>query len=107
MPLANLALKFFLELAAVLGAAIGGWHAGGWLGALLAPIVFVLAWGLLAAPKAPYRLPTPVRVPFEFLLLAGAFGTYGWAGHPLAAVVLCVLLGLNFAMLALFEQWEE
>lgn len=107
MPLANLALKFCLELAAVAGAALGGWHAAGWWGVLLAPTAFVVAWGLLASPKAPYRLPTPVRVPFEFVMLSGAFGTYGWAGHPLAAVVFCALLVLNFAMLALFEQWEE
>lgn len=107
MRMANLALKFFLELVAVAGAALGGWHPAGWWGVLLAPTAFVLAWGLLASPKDPYRLPTPVRIPFEFVMLSGAFGAYGWAGHGLAAVALGILCRLNFAMIALFDQWEE
>lgn len=104
---ANLALKFFLELAALASCAIAGWQAAGWAGALLAPTAFVVAWGLWAAPRARHRLSTRMRVPFELGAFVLAFAALAGAGHGTAAAVLGALTVLNAALLTVFGQWEH
>jgi hypothetical protein len=106
----NLGLKFCLELAAMAGFAVWGWRLGGPVtGAVFAvvtPAVAIAAWGVFAAPRAPRRLPTRWRVPFElgiFLLSVVALGS---AGHPWLSVVLLIAIAVNTLGLSAFGQWE-
>lgn len=91
---------FVVEVLAVVVFAVWGWHRPlGWLWVWLLPVLATALWGLLAAPRAPYRSPrvTPgVKVVFfaaAFLALrdlghwhlALAFGATTALVHALAA----------------------
>jgi hypothetical protein len=107
---ANLALKFLLELAALAAFAVWGADVGSGATAVLfaiaAPLAVAVLWGLFAAPKASYRLPTSSRIPFElgvFLLAAIALAA---CGHTAAAVVFVLLALVNVGLLTYLGQWE-
>jgi hypothetical protein len=106
----NLALKFFLVLTALV--AIGIWSAtlaDGGVSVLLAialPATAAVLWGLLAAPKARWRLPLRLRAPFELSVFAlGALALWG-ATSATAAVVVASLVVANAVLLTSFDQWE-
>ena len=72
---ANLAFRFLLELAALAALVYWGLHTGATLLAdvllaIAAPLAFATLWGLLAAPKAPWRLRDPWRMLFEAIAFA-------------------------------------
>jgi uncharacterized protein DUF2568 len=106
----NLALKFLLELGALV--ALGIWGASiadGAAAVLLAiglPAVAAVLWGMLAAPKAPRRLSLPLRAPFELGVFAvGALGLWA-AGFGTAAAMFAALILLNAILLTVLDQWE-
>jgi hypothetical protein len=94
----NLALRFLLELAALLAIGVWGWQQGeGWLRFILAlgiPIIAAVLWGTFAVPddpsrsgKAPVAIPGILRLVMElaFFIFAawalydGGFIGLGWA----------------------------
>ncbi|HUH07075.1 MAG TPA: YrdB family protein [Egibacteraceae bacterium] len=109
MKSANLAVRLFLELAAL--AALGYW---GWVTAdgavarlaqaVAAPVLFALAWGLFISPKAPRRLADPVRLIAEIALFGLAAGALAAAGRSTAAVLFAITVG---AHLALMVRWSQ
>jgi hypothetical protein len=107
---ANLALKFLLELAAIAALAYwGATAADGVLAVVLAvaaPAVFIVLWGLFAAPRAARRLPARSRIPLELGLFAVAALALVRAGSPVLAAVFAVLVVVNAALLTVFDQWE-
>jgi hypothetical protein len=107
---ANLALKFLLELAALAGFAVWGASlAGGALSLVAAvglPVIVAVAWGMVAAPKARWRLPLRFRAPFELGVFALAALAYRAAGSVTAAVVFASTALLNAVLLTVFDQWE-
>ena len=80
-------LLFVDELLAWAAAGVWGDHAYGVVGAVLAPVVVVVAWWAFAAPRAP--LGGPVVRPVVKVLVFG-LATWGlWAaGHHTSAVAL-------------------
>ena len=97
----NLAIRFLLELAALLAMGVWGWQQQeGWLRLVLAvgvPLIAALLWGLFAVPhdpsrsgKAPIAVPGTVRLALELAIFA--FAT--WALYAAGAVALSWLLGL-------------
>jgi hypothetical protein len=101
----NLALRFLLELAALL--ALGGWgwqQREGWLRfvlALVIPLIAALLWGIFAVPhdpsrsgKAPIPVPGLIRLVLELAIFAFAV----WALYASGAVVLSWILGLAGAI---------
>lgn len=110
MRLANLALKFLLELATLAAFAVWGADTGSGFTAVLlaiaAPLAVALLWGRFAAPRAAHRLPTSSRVPFELGVFAFAAVALIACGHSVAAIVFAVLAVLNAALLSAFDQWE-
>jgi hypothetical protein len=104
MGYANLALRFLLELAGV--ASVGWWgyqlSADGALRialAVAAPVVFVLAWWLVVAPRAVNPIPQPTRVVIGTgLLLMGAAALWS-AGQPLLAGIFAALVLVNAALM--------
>lgn len=103
----NLAVKFGLEIAALVGFAVWGWQAGGLVLAAVAPVAGVVAWGLLAAPKASRRLPSRWRIPFELGFFALAALAWWAGGHPTTAAVFAVVAAANAIALTAWNQWEH
>ena len=106
---ANLALKFALEIAALVAFAYwGGTVGSGAVPVLLgigAPLLAAILWGTFAAPRAKRRLPLALRAPFElavFALAALALLT----ASTVAAIVFASLVIVNSALLTVLGQWE-
>ncbi len=94
----NLALRFFLELAALAIMAVWGWQqAGGALRVVLAagvPLVAAALWGIFRVPNDPG--PAPVRTPglIRLALEALFFGFATWALYDLGAPLVALAFGL-------------
>ncbi len=108
--MANLALKFVLELAcfaalAYAGAAIGS---GPWavLLAVVLPAAAIGIWARCNAPRSAHRLPTRTRAPLELAIFAVAALGLFVAGAITWAVVYLVLVVINAALLTALGQWE-
>ncbi|MEV7399341.1 YrdB family protein [Streptomyces sp. NPDC091267] len=106
---ANELLAFVLELAALACLCWWGSTAGDGLAVHLLlgiglPAVAIALWGTFAAPRARIRLPLAgVLVVKAVVLGGGAFGLYQ-VGHPVAAVVLAVVMVLNTALAEIFRH---
>lgn len=103
----NLALRFALEIAGVVGLfRLGLWTADGPLAVVLAlalSVAAVSAWGLFNVPgdrsrsgRAPVQVPGFVRLLIEFLVLGGA--AVGWflAGPSWFAWTYSVVLVVHY-----------
>lgn len=83
-------LAFLLELTAWIALARWGWHAGQspitrWFLVVLAPLAFMVFWGLFLSPKASITLPAPLKSALQLAVFALA----AWAalhvwGRPVA-----------------------
>jgi hypothetical protein len=106
----NLALKFFLELAAFAALAYWGTTVGdGAVSVLLAvatPAVAIALWAVFAAPKSQRRLPRGPRVAFELAVFGLAALALLAAGSTGAAAVFAALALVNAALLAAWDQLE-
>lgn len=105
----NLALRFFLEVAALGGFSVLAWRsAEGWWRYLvvIATLAFLMTlWGVFAVPGDPSRsgnAPVPVsglvRLALELAVLLGGAGAFYWAGHNLVAITLAVLVVIHYAL---------
>jgi uncharacterized protein DUF2568 len=91
--IANLGLRFLLELALLAALAYWGWHEQGVALAILLPLLAAVVWGAFVAPKARFPVPVPVRLAIELTLfglaVAGLFAAGADAlGFAFAAVVI-------------------
>jgi hypothetical protein len=106
----NLALKFLLELAALV--AVGVWAASiadGALAVVLAiglPAAVAVLWGTFAAPKARRRLPLRLRAPFELGVFALAALALWQAGSAAWGAAFASIAVVNAILLTAFGQWE-
>ncbi len=109
MKVANLALKFALEVAALGAFAYWGSAAGTGIEslvlAIVAPLAVGILWGRFAAPRATHRLPHRLRIRFEL----GVFALAALAllrASSAAAIVFTFLAIANSLLLTMFGQWE-
>ena len=104
----NLALRFFLEMGALVAMGGWGWHRamGPWryLLALAIPVVAMSLWGVFAVPQDPSRsgrAPVPVPGTARLFLEVGFFGFATWAlvssGHRVPALVFGTLVLVHYA----------
>lgn len=106
---ANEALAFVLELVAIgslcwWGLATGDGLATRLLLGIGLPAAAIALWGTFAAPRARVRLPLAgVLVVKAVVLGGGALAVYG-VGHPVAAVVLAVVIVVNTALAETFRR---
>jgi hypothetical protein len=110
LDVANAALRFVLELAALAALAYWGWttHTGllrvGWAVGL--PLVAALVWGLFRVPDDPSHNPEHVPVPvtgvarllLEVTLFAAALGLLAEVGQETAAAVLSGLVAIHYLL---------
>ena len=111
VKIANLALRFVLELCALFAVGYCGYHAvQGEIARLVlciaAPIVFAVLWGLFAAHKAKFPPPKPWKAIVGFVLLeCGAVGL-ALTGQVVWAAVFAAVIAANTAVLELFFNSE-
>lgn len=106
---ANEVLAFAVELAALVflcwwGFSTGDGPAVHLLLGIGMPAVAIVLWGTFAAPRARIRLPLAgVLVVKAVVLGGGVFGLHQ-VGHPMAAVVLAVVVVANTALAETFRR---
>ncbi|WP_117212476.1 DUF2568 domain-containing protein [Allorhizocola rhizosphaerae] len=104
MPRWNLVLRFVLEVAALIGLAVGGHRLGGWPVAIALVLVAAAAWVVFAVPGDPSRsgrAPVPVsgivRLFVEVAVIIGGAVALIASGYELAGYVLGGLFVLHLA----------
>jgi hypothetical protein len=104
MVIANLAIRFLVELAAL--AAVGYWasnaiDAGGlrFVLAGIAVAAFIAGWGLFLAPSADSGLTKAQKDVIGTVVLLGAAGALALAGQPALAAGFAVIVAVNAALL--------
>jgi hypothetical protein len=101
MRIANLGLRFLLELGALVALAYGGWRTAGpelWQRLLLAvlfPVAAALIWGRWVAPRSDRKLADPARLLPEWVVFGGATAVLVVTGHSYLGVALAVLAAGN------------
>lgn len=107
----NAALRFGLEVTALIVLAVWGWRSGSGFTAVLlaagAPLLAALLWGTLVAPRARWFLPLPGRLAVEVLVFGSAIAASMQLGHPLAALVLGALAAVNSLLVHLHRDDER
>ncbi|MCB0157212.1 MAG: YrdB family protein [Caldilineaceae bacterium] len=106
----NEALSFGLELALLVAFGLWGYRmaAGTWTSWVLAvalPLVLILLWGAILAPKAKWRLsvwPGALLSLGLFLLAAGALYQ---VNYPIAGALLACASIINRGLVLLWQQW--
>ncbi len=112
----NLALRFGLELAALVGLAMGAWAASagwvGWVAVVLVPLTAAAIWGVFnvvgdpsRSGEAPVQVPGWVRLGIELLILGGGAGGFYLSERPTIAVGFGALVVLHYALSASRIQW--
>ncbi|MER5471105.1 YrdB family protein [Streptomyces sp. NPDC002685] len=100
---ANELLAFVLEVAALACLGWWGFTVGHGLGlhVLLGvgtPLSAAVLWGLFAAPKARLRPRLPLVLVVKAVVLGGGAAAVYGVGHPVAAVVMAIVLVVNTAV---------
>ena len=99
----NLAIRFLLELTALVALGIWGWQQGhngyAWLGYVLAmglPIMAAAIWGIFNVPDDPSRsgkAPVIVAGTLRLLIELTFFSFACWALYDLGYTTFCMVLG--------------
>jgi hypothetical protein len=111
MKALNLAVRFALELCALVALAEWGWHASDKLVlqlllAVAAPLVAAAAWGAWVAPRASRRLTDPARLGVEALVFTAATAGLLATEHVTLAIALAVVYVVNVALLFVLRLRE-
>jgi len=104
MAIANLALRFVVELAGVGALAYWGSQAADGPEALVlaigAPLAMIVAWAVVVAPKAHNALTQPQRDLIGTGLLLGSAAALLAAGHATVALAFGAIVVVNWIVLA-------
>jgi hypothetical protein len=111
LRMANLALKFLLELAALAALATTGLSLDASLlvrlvVAVLLPVAAAVVWGRWCAPRSPTRLTTAPRLVVELVVLLGSALGLALVGDTVLAVILAGLVVVNLGLLAAFGDLD-
>lgn len=105
----NLALSFFLELAALVAFSYAGFHTGKsatlhWLLGLGVPAVVIVFWGKYMAPNAGDRFSDPVRLLVALVLFELAASALYKVHQPKAGLILAGATGINIVLAYIWKQ---
>lgn len=111
----NLALRFLLEMAALVGVGLYGWGlATPWrfVAVVGLPLFFAFLWGTFAVPqdpsrsgRAPVPVSGPVRLALEFAVFLGGLWGLLQSGWSTAAGVYTGFLLIHYALSADRLRW--
>jgi hypothetical protein len=112
----NLALRFGLELAALVGLAAGGWslfsQPASWFAAIVLPAIGAVVWGVFNVPDdpsrsggAPVRVPGVIRLVLEVLVLAAGAAGFALAGQIWLAALVVALAVFHYATTLERMRW--
>jgi hypothetical protein len=73
-------------------------------GAIAAPLVVAILWGLLISPKARFHLPLPWWVAVQVVLFGIALAGLVVTGHALPAAVFGAVAVVNLALVLYWHQ---
>jgi hypothetical protein len=109
VKVANLALRFFLEVAALVALSYWGFQAGSsdvahWVLGIGAPLLAAVVWGLFIAPRARYRVSDPVWIALQVVILGAATVALLAAGKTSPAIVFVALLIVNAVLMIVWGQ---
>jgi hypothetical protein len=110
MSIANLVLRFALELCAVAAAAYSGSQlaaaagAPNWIGAVAGALVFIVLWAVVAAPKTQNGLSGRQKEWIGTVIMLVTAGGLALAGQPALAIVFGILVVLNVVLLTVFGR---
>lgn len=98
----NLALRFLLEIAALLALGVWGWQSGeGWLQfglALGIPLVAAALWATFRIPNDPGAAPVAVPGLIRLILEIAFFALAVWGLYQARLVTFAWILGLTVAL---------
>jgi hypothetical protein len=106
---ANLALRFLLEVGALLG--LGAWGFGADRGLVVklvlglgAPLLAATVWAMFGAPAAAFKLSGPLHVTLELgIFLVGAAALYA-SGRPALAAAFALTIVANRTLMYMWGQ---
>jgi hypothetical protein len=109
---ANLALRFFLEVGALVALGYWGFHAGSnnaahWILAIGAPLFAAVVWGLFVAPRRRFEVSDAVWVLFQVVIFGAAIVGLAASGQTTIAAVFAVLLAINVTLMIAWHQRGE
>jgi hypothetical protein len=108
---ANLALAFFIELAALAVFVYWGFAVGENAAFKVAlgvgvPVLFVVFWGIFMAPRAPRHLTGTAYLIVKLVLFGLAAVCLAFAAQLMLAIILGVVIVLNTVLLQAWHQGE-
>jgi hypothetical protein len=111
MAMANLALRFVLELAGVVALGVWGWNVVDTMPlrlvtAVIAAGALIVVWALIVAPKAVNPVRPELRMLIGTALLVVAAAALAATGRTGAAVLLAVLVLVNQALVVVLGRGE-
>jgi len=112
----NLALRFALEIGALIGLGIAAWQSTSgpvrWLAAIAVPLVAAAVWGtfnVLNDPsrsgEAPVEVAGWIRLVIELTILGGGAVAIGMVGGRIAGIGFAVLVLVQYATSWSRVQW--
>jgi Protein of unknown function (DUF2568) len=111
MAIANLAVRFILEVAAYVGAGYAVYQlADGvsgplrWILAAAASLAVIGLWWLVVAPRTRNGLSQPQKDVIGSVLMLAIAGAVALAGQPVLAIAYAVAVVLNAVLLFFFGQ---
>ncbi|MNX02190.1 hypothetical protein D3C86_317420 [compost metagenome] len=109
LQVANLGLRFGLELGALGALGYWGFQVGRgpletWSLGLGAPTLAALTWATFASAKAAMPVSGPERFLLEVAIFGGATAALAHAGHPGLAKAFALAALVNLALLTLWQQ---
>jgi hypothetical protein len=103
LGLVNLALRFFLELAALAALGFWGFHehsgAAAWLLGIGAPLAAAVLWGAVVAPKRAFQVGQPGRLAGEVVVVVAAVAALAAADQAALAAALGAAWAVNRLLL--------
>jgi CDP-diglyceride synthetase len=105
----NLALRFGLEIAALIGIGLAAWELTSnpvrWVAVMAAPVAAAAIWGTFnvvddpsRSGQAPVEVPGWLRLTIELTILSCGGGGFAVAGQRGVAVVFGVLIAVHYAV---------
>lgn len=109
LQVANLAIRFLLEVCALLalgqfGLRIGRGPAVRFIIGMGAPLLAATVWALFVAPNASIPAPDLVRFAVEFAVFGSAVAALYVSGHPKLAIAFALIIAVNRILMTLWGQ---